>query len=51
MAAVFFDVESTELKMFSLLKLIRMLRLSRVIRALNVRRDLKSKIKLLKVFF
>lgn len=36
--------------MFSLLKLVRMLRLSRIIRALNVQRNLKSKIKLLKVF-
>lgn len=40
-----------ELKAISLLKLVRMLRLSRIIRALNVQRDLKSKIKLAKVFF
>ena len=46
------SVSSTkEFKAISLLKLVRMLRISRIIRALNVQRDLKSKIKLVKVFF
>lgn len=40
-----------EVKAVSLLKLVRMLRISRIIRALNVQKDLKSKIKLVKVFF
>ena len=49
--SLFFSSEAKELKALSLLKLVRMMRLSRIIRALNVQRDLKSKIKLLKVFF
>lgn len=40
-----------EFKAISLLKLVRMLRISRIIRALNVKKEMKSKIKLVKVFF
>ncbi len=50
-AAIFFSAEASGLKIISLLKLVRMLRISRIIRALNVRKELKTKIKLFKVFF
>ena len=38
-------------KAFSLFKLVRMLRLSRIIRALNVKKEFKSKVKLMKLAF
>lgn len=50
-AGLFFSEDAKELKALSLLKLVRMLRLSRIIRALNVKRDIKSKVKLMQVFF
>ena len=50
LAGLFLSKDAKELKALSLLKLIRMLRLSRIIRALNVKRAIKSKVKLLQVF-
>ena len=49
-ASIFLAADADQFKIFSLLKLIRMLRLSRVIRALNVKRAIKTRIKLVKVF-
>ena len=49
-ASLLLTSDADEFKIFSLLKLIRMLRLSRVIRALNVKRAIKTRIKLVKVF-
>ena len=46
-AALFISDNSNKFEALSLLKIIRMLRLSRVIRALNVKRQIKSKAKLL----
>ena len=45
------SMDAKQFKIFSLLKLIRMLRLSRIIRALKVQREIKTRIKLFKVFF
>ena len=44
---LFLTQNTRKFKAFSILKIIRMLRLSRIIRALNVQRELKSKVKLL----
>ena len=49
-ASLILAADADQFKIFSLLKLIRMLRLSRVIRALNVKRAIKTRLKLVKVF-